>query len=103
MSTYTPSPIDFDPFDGDFGCPGDKTLNDKMVFARKGYACVHCKGPILAGEKHRSRTDVCEGELMSWRWCAACCAAMVAQINGSDENEQFPFEERIAKATGSQP
>jgi hypothetical protein len=86
------SALDFDPFQGDFGTPGDRTLSDRMVKARKQHECCHCRGPILKGEQHRGRTDIADGELMSWRWCAACCAAMLAEMDGEDES--YPFEAR---------
>ena len=67
----------FDPFEGDFGEPGDVTFRDAMVKARKAHQCSHCDGSIAVGELHRSRSDKADGELMSWRWCALCCDAML--------------------------
>ena len=31
-------------------------------------------------ELHRSRVDVIDGALCTYRWCADCCAAMVHDI-----------------------
>lgn len=77
------TPVDFDPFAGDY--EDERTLTDKMVKARKAHACFHCCGPIAAGETHRSRRGVVEdGGLMSWRWCAECCAAMLVQMEAED-------------------
>jgi hypothetical protein len=65
-----------DPFQGDFGDPGDRTLSDKVVTARKAAKCHDCGGPIVPKERIRSRTDICEGNIMSFRWCSLCCEAM---------------------------
>lgn len=89
------TPIDFDPFAGDF--EDERTLSDKMVKARKPNTCFHCCGPIAVGEVHRARRGVVEDSgLMSWRWCAECCAAMIAEIEAEDgdSDETMPFEMR---------
>lgn len=65
-----------DPFEGDFGGPGDRTLSDKIVTARKAGECHDCAEQIIPGTRIRSRTDVYGGEMMSFRWCNACCEAM---------------------------
>lgn len=88
------SALDFDPFEGDFGEQGDRTLKDAMVKARKNYTCAHCCGPIAPSELHRARTDVISGNVMNWRWCAACCSAMVEQMEGDDDDDRFPYEDR---------
>lgn len=88
------SALEFDPFEGDFGEPGDRTMKDAMVKARKPHTCAHCCGPIGIGETHRARTDVIAGDIMSWRWCALCCTAMVEQMNGDDDDERYPYEAR---------
>lgn len=68
--------LDYDPFASDFGSPGDRTLRDKIVTARKAGECHDCAQTIQPGERIRSRTDVADGEIMSFRWCQACCEAM---------------------------
>jgi hypothetical protein len=98
------SPLDFNPFEGDFGSPGDRTLSDRMMKARKPHACTHCAGPIAVGESYRRRCDIEDDEMMLAKWCALCCAAMVEELNlmhGSDDvdeddsaEDRFPFEER---------
>ena len=64
------TPLDYDPFDGDFGGPGDKVLSDRLVVSRKIYKCFHCGGGIAVGEKHRSRFEKRDGEMWTSRWCA---------------------------------
>lgn len=66
----------YDPFEGDFGSPGDITLRDKIVKARKSGECHHCGHEIQPGYFARSMTAIFDGKLMSWRWCQACCEAM---------------------------
>lgn len=67
----------YDPFAGDFGGSGDRTLSDRMVKAAKHHAdCHNCGGPIAKGERHRSRSDIFDGEMHSFRWCWSCCTAM---------------------------
>lgn len=68
--------LQFDPFEGDFGTPGDRILKDKIVTARKSGECFLCKGKIVPGTRVRTRTDISEGEIMYFRWCSDCCAAM---------------------------
>lgn len=86
----------FDPFDGDFGSQTDRVLSDKIVTGRKSHTCSHCDGPIQPGERHRSRSERVDGELMSHRWCAACCALMARIVGGRDpESAEDDYEARI--------
>lgn len=64
------------PFEGDFGEPGDITLKDKMGIARKSGPCHLCGMNIKPKERVRLRTDISCGDIMSFRWCNACCHAM---------------------------
>ncbi len=66
------------PFEGDFGSPGDKVLKDKIGTARKGGTCGMCRQEIVPGERVRLLAAVFDGTLMSYRWCSECCAAMAA-------------------------
>ena len=76
--------LDFDPFEGDFGEQGDTVITNKMVNAAKEHKCCHCKCTITKGERHRCQTGKYDGELMTHRWCAACCQLM-ACIAASDD------------------
>lgn len=88
--------LKYDPFEGDFGAPGDRPLTDKIVTAKKQYACWHCKYPIAIGERHRSRSDISDGCFMSFRWCASCCQAMIDEMSATfdDEPVTYPYEAR---------
>ena len=74
-----------DPFEGDFGEPGDRTLKDKIITARKAGPCHLCGQEIQPGERVRSRADIFDGELMSFRWCNLCCVAMGKSWTDSGE------------------
>lgn len=80
------------PFEGDFGSPDDRILKDKMVTARKAGACFLCEQEITPGERIRTMAAVFDGELMSYRWCNACCAAM----SKSWLDDGDAYEERAA-------
>lgn len=84
-----------DPFEGDFGEPGDRTLKDKMVNARKTGPCHLCGQQIEPGERVRSRTDVFEGEIMSFRWCNACCHAMA--LSWTDDGKAWEHRASLAR------
>jgi hypothetical protein len=80
------------PFEGDFGAPGDRTLKDRLGVARKAGPCHDCRQTIQPGERVRMRSDICDGELMSFRWCALCCSAMA--LSWTDGGEAW--EARLA-------
>lgn len=69
------SVLQFDPFSGDFGEPGDTILSDKMVTARKAGPCSHCSQEIPPGVRVRSMSAKF-GDFMRYRWCAMCCEVM---------------------------
>lgn len=81
-----------DPFEGDFGEPGDRTLKDKIATARKPGPCHLCGLEIQKGERIRTRTDIFEGEIMSFRWCSKCCVAMAK----SWTDNGYAYEKRAA-------
>jgi len=89
-----------DPFDGDYdGCgDSDGILQDRIVRAAKLHECkCHlCAGSIQKGDRHRYRVEVYDGELMSFRWCPECCAAMAA--SGDDDGEAFEARLAIGEA-----
>jgi hypothetical protein len=68
--------LKFDPFEGDFGMPGDVVFTNKMSIARKPGPCSHCGLEICKGDKVRRQASKFDGELMTHRWCVMCCTAM---------------------------
>lgn len=64
------------PFEGDFGSPGDRTLRDKIVKSRKAGRCNLCGLQITPYTMIRSCTDIFDGEIATYRWCNDCCVAM---------------------------
>lgn len=65
-----------DPFDGDFGSPGDTIFRDKIVIPRKTHECACCMRLTDVGTKTRVITALFDGELHQYRYCTHCCAAM---------------------------
>lgn len=84
----------FDPFDGDYGGDGasDRVLSDKIVKARVGGTCHLCGQECKPETNVRSRTEVYDGQMMSFRWCEKCCSAMAKYANGNEA----PIDKRYA-------
>lgn len=90
----------YDPFDGDFGMPGDRILKDKIVLARKSGQCHICGQQIKPGEKIRSMAAVYTDDgFMSFRWCSECCAAMAAYWGDDVEaiDRRYALRHDVAK------
>jgi hypothetical protein len=64
----------YDPFAGDefYG----RILSDKIVKCRKEGVCHNCAEKIEKGQMIRSRCDVEDGEIMSFKWCQTCTEFM---------------------------
>lgn len=71
------------PFDGDFGAPGDRTLSDRIVTARREGECHDCAQTIHRGERTRRLCAIFDKEMRSYRWCEACCCAMAGSWTDS--------------------
>lgn len=75
-----------DPFDGDFGSPGDRVFRDKIctcIVSPKG--CIWCEGTVEVGTRYRSVVAKFDGELRTYRYCTHCCAAMaVSETDGGE-------------------
>ena len=70
------------PFDGDYGDPSDRILKDKIGIARKAGPCCECLTEIVPGERIRMIGAIFDGQMMSYRYCSACCTAMAEMWNG---------------------
>jgi hypothetical protein len=70
----------YNPFDGDFGDVGDRTLRDKIVTFRFPHDCCLCPATIKKGERGRSLTklwvDGSPAPVATYRYCEACTKAM---------------------------
>jgi predicted nucleic acid-binding Zn ribbon protein len=94
--------LSFDPFEGDFGIPGDKIFSNRMAIARKPGPCSHCGTDIAKGERIRRQTSKFDGELMTHRWCALCCTAMASydtEACDADRDDLPEYEKRSGLAT----
>jgi len=87
------------PFEGDFGSPGDKVLKDKIGTARKGGTCGMCRQEIVPGERVRLLAAVFDGTLMNYRWCSECCAAMAA--SWTDNGEAWEARARLGRKSSN--
>jgi hypothetical protein len=83
------------PFEGDFGSPGDRVLKDKIGSARKNGACGMCRQEITPGERVRMLAAVFDGALMNYRWCSTCCSAMAASL--TDNGEAWEAQARLGR------
>lgn len=90
--------LGFDPFEGDFGSPGDKVFTNRMAIARKPGPCSHCDMEITKGERVRRQTSKLDGELMTHRWCALCCAAMANYEAEAEDEERDELPEYEARS-----
>lgn len=91
-SAARPRPLDpalrFDPFQGEFGDQGDRTLRDRIVKTRKPSECSQCGEAIPVGQTVRSRTDIVDGGMMAWKWCNTCTCLMARCFSrGADAQE----------------
>jgi hypothetical protein len=73
-----PACLRLDPDPGDMGDDPRRLLRDVIATARHKRVCSHCEGWINPGERYRWQRFVCEGAFSTHRYCAACCAALVA-------------------------
>ncbi len=86
-----------DPFAGDFGCPGDKTFKDKIIKVRKEGPCHHCAEAIKKGSLARSRTELFDGTIETYRWCQPCTELM-ARYHDDDFEDEWEKRGRINRA-----
>jgi hypothetical protein len=86
------------PFEGDFGSPGDKVLKDKIVTARKSGTCCLCLQEIIPGERVRTLAAIFDGEMRSYRWCSECCEALAA--SWTDDGRAWEERVRIGNDIG---
>lgn len=88
--------LQYNPFEGDFGEPGDRVLKDKICTSRKTGECHNCGTCIQPGERTRRLTAVFGGQLLSYRWCELCCSAMAAWWTDDGEAMTARFASRGA-------
>lgn len=85
--------LEFDPFEGDFGMPGDTVFTNRMAIARKPGPCSHCGTEISKGERVRRQTSKFDGEMMTHRWCSMCCKAMASYNNELEDEDRDDLPE----------
>ena len=85
--------LQVNPFEGDFGSPGDKVLKDKIVTARKSRPCGMCRQYIAPGERVRTLAAIFDGDMKDYVWCSTCCHAL--SINNEDDGKSW--EAQVSK------
>lgn len=90
------------PFEGDIIGPGDYTLKDKIVTARKQRGCSLCHNQIIPGTRIRTITEKFEGNLQYYCYCNDCCLAMEKSFedDGEEYEKRIILGERILLAKG---
>lgn len=83
--------LNYNPFEGDFGEPGDITFKDRLITSRKEHRCIYCCNKINKGDTYRKIVSKFSGELMTHRYCKQCCDAMA--ISWRDEGRAI--EKRV--------
>ncbi|MFQ2273950.1 hypothetical protein [Aeromonas hydrophila] len=79
------SALHFNPFEGDFGSCGDRTLKNKIVKFRKPHICHICDAETKVGETGRNLVEIFEGEIGSFYFCQECCVAMANSVDGDED------------------
>lgn len=87
------------PFEGDFGAPGDKVLEDKIVTARKARPCVLCGQNVTPGTRVRVRAEVYSGQFYRFVWCTDCCVAMAKSWD--DNGNAYEVRAAIGRQNGA--
>lgn len=77
----------YNPFEGDFGEPGDRTLSDKISTSRKEHKCNECLETIQKGERYRNIKSVINGDILAYKFCYKCCEAFAAAFDYEDEEK----------------
>jgi hypothetical protein len=83
--------LNYNPFEGDFGDPGDREFLDKIAVARKSGPCQDCYCEIKPGETIRRKVSLIDGDMRTYRWCFLCCEAMAKswKDNGEAIDDRF--------------
>jgi len=79
--------LSLDPFAGDEGSL--RTLEDKVVVARKSNTCSNCYAVGKAGDEERVIKDVFDGDFQTHRYCAACCMALLRDHKNGGVDDAF--------------
>ena len=81
----------FDPFAGDFGDGSERTLDDRLVIARRRGPCRghdgECKAGVAKGEITRVIRMVDGDGFYGGRICVRCLDAAYAEDHGEDDGE----------------
>lgn len=79
----------FDPFAGEMDVDS-RVLSDKVVKCKKPSECHQCGEQINIGDHARSRSEICDGEFVTYKWCTTCVELMAA-----DDEDAFEARCRV--------
>ena len=68
----------YNPFQGDFGAPGDRMLRDRILTCRRQRPCVVCSGTCKPRTQIRVQAAIIDGRIAPCSMCHGCCIAMAA-------------------------
>lgn len=90
--------LDFNLFEGDFGCQSDTQLTSKIVKVRKEHECHICSSKTKVGSYARHDVWIFDGEFMKYYVCQDCLDAIIQYENEdwNEEDEQDPVDKRYA-------
>jgi hypothetical protein len=84
--------LEVNPFEGDFGSPGDVTLSKKIVTLRKERECDHCGQMAKKGTRCRTQSEIFDGDLHRYTWCTDCTAALATSWD--DDGDAWEARDR---------
>jgi len=98
---WAKSVLDYDPFGGDQGDPGDYTLRDVIVEScRKAGTCHDCGQGFAQGMTIRKIEVRDPDRIRTYKWCRACCDAMA--LSWTDGGDAISARHRLRMARGRQ-
>lgn len=87
------------PFDMDFGSPGDRIFSDRIAVARKVGPCHICTQLIQPGEAIRRHVGLYDDRMQTYRWCRLCCGAMALSWTDDSRAIEERFKLRRCEVT----
>jgi len=93
--------LNYNLFEGDYGSPDDRVIENKMVTTNKNHknACHICECDIEIDERSRVEKNVFDGEFMTYRVCQKCCEAISYDYENNcelkiDERYKIGYDKR---------
>lgn len=91
--------LQLNPFDGDFGSPGDIIFSDRICIARTHCVCRDCLGAIEPKSQQRRLQAKFDDQMRTYRWCFDCCKAMALSWDDDGQALQARWDLRRQRET----